>query len=130
MELNEKLIEAIIMSATCGQFSQQLVEETFSQMWTKFDEGKKQLYNVLVSGGGALTTYLLTQEQLQPKAADVALLSGIFATTTLKLLKKKNESAQGKTSALVAKLDDQDKLEKDLKIKELEEKIEKLVAEK
>jgi len=130
MELNEKLIEAIIMSATCGQFSQQLAEETFSQMWSKFDEGKKQLYNVLVSGGGALITYLLTQEQLQAKPAAIALLSGIFATTALKLLKKKNEAVHGKTSSLVAKLDNQEKLEKDLKIKELEEKIEKLAADK
>ncbi len=124
--LKPEMVEAIIMSATVGQFGQQLCEETWNEAWKKFDAAKAQLVNTAVSGGSALTTYLLTQDTFNPKAAAIALISGIFATTALKLLKKKNAGAEDKAAESAAKLKElelqakEDRiayLEKELKIK-------------
>ena len=78
--LDPKLVEAIILSASVGQFGQQLCEETFNEVWKKFDTAKAQLVNTAVSGGSALTTYVLTQDNFVAKAAAIAFLSGIFAS--------------------------------------------------
>jgi negative regulator of sigma E activity len=124
--LKPEMVEAIIMSATVGQFGQQLCEETWNEAWKKFDAAKAQLINTAVSGGSALTTYLLTQDTFNPKAAAIALISGIFATTALKMLKKKNSGSEEKAAESAAKLKElelqakEDRiayLEKELKIK-------------
>ena len=124
--LKPEMVEAIIMSATVGQFGQQLCEESFNEMWKKFDAAKAQMVNTLVSGGSALTTYVLTQESIQPKAAVIALLSGIFATTALKLLKKKNSSSQDKAIESAEQLKQLEIQAKDEKIASLEKEIEQL----
>jgi len=124
--LKPEMVEAIIMSATVGQFGQQLVEETWNETWKKFDTAKAQLMNTLVSGGSALTTYVLTQDNFAPKAAAVALLSGIFATTALKLLKKKNAGAEEKAIESAEKLKALEIEAKDERIKSLEKEIEQL----
>jgi hypothetical protein len=124
--LKPEMVEAIIMSATVGQFGQQLVEETWNETWKKFDTAKAQLMNTLVSGGSALTTYVLTQDSFAPKAAAVALLSGIFATTALKLLKKKNAGAEEKAIESAEKLKALEIEAKDERIKSLEKEIEQL----
>lgn len=121
--LNEKLVEAIIMSASVGQFAQQLCEETLSETWKKFDTAKAQLVNTGVSGFGALSVYFFTQDQFVAKAAGIAFLSGVFATAALKLLKKKNEVAGEKTAQLAVKIHEQEIADKDAKIKELEDKL-------
>ena len=124
--LDPKLVEAIILSASVGQFGQQLCEETFNEVWKKFDNAKAQLVNTFVSGGSALTTYVLTQDNFVAKAAAIAFLSGIFATTALKLLKKKNQGNEEKalqSAENLKQLELQSKddriayLEKELKIK-------------
>jgi len=124
--LDPKLVEAIILSASVGQFGQQLCEETFNEVWKKFDTAKAQLVNTAVSGGSALTTYVLTQDNFVAKAAAIAFLSGIFATTALKLLKKKNQGNEEKalqSAENLKQLELQSKddriayLEKELKIK-------------
>lgn len=124
--LKPEMVEAIIMSATVGQFGQQLVEETWNETWKKFDTAKAQLMNTLVSGGSALTTYVLTQDSFAPKATVVALLSGIFATTALKLLKKKNAGAEEKAIESAEKLKALEIEAKDERIKSLEKEIEQL----
>ena len=124
--LKPEMVEAIIMSATVGQFGQQLVEETFNEMWKKFDAAKAQLMNTLVSGGSALTTYVLTQESFVPKAAAIALLSGVFATTALKLLKKKNAGSEEKALENSEKIKALEIEAKDERIKFLEKEIEQL----
>ena len=124
--LKPERVEAIIMSATVGQFGQQLCEESFNEMWKKFDAAKAQMVNTLVSGGSALTTYVLTQESIQPKAAVIALLSGIFATTALKLLKKKNSGSQDKAVESAEQLKQLEIQAKDEKIASLEKEIEQL----
>lgn len=124
--LKPEMVEAIIMSATVGQFGQQLCEESFNEMWKKFDAAKVQMVNTLVSGGSALTTYVLTQESIQPKAAVIALLSGIFATTALKLLKKKNSGSQDKAVESAEQLKQLEIQAKDEKIASLEKEIEQL----
>ncbi len=124
--LKPEMVEAIIMSATVGQFGQQLCEESFNEMWKKFDAAKAQMVNTLVSGGSALTTYVLTQESIQPKAAVIALLSGIFATTALKLLKKKNSGSQDKAIESAEQLKQLEIQAKDEKIASLEKEIEQL----
>ena len=88
--------------------------------------------NTAVSGGSALTTYLLTQEVFNVKAAAIALLSGIFATTALKLLKKKNAGTEEKALENAKKLEEMQLQAKDDRIayleKELKIKIELLHA--
>jgi len=123
--LNEKLVEAIIMSASVGQFAQQLCEETFSEIWKSFDKAKTQLVNTCVSGFGALSIYFFTQDQFVAKAAGISFLSGVFATTALKMLKKKNETANEKTAQLAVKLHKQEISEKNQIIKDLEDKLKK-----
>jgi len=130
--LKPEMVEAIIMSATVGQFGQQLCEETWNEAWKKFDAAKAQLVNTAVSGGSALTTYLLTQDTFNPKAAAIALISGIFATTALKMLKKKNAGAQDQAAESAAKLKEMELQAKEDRItyleKELKIKIELLNA--
>ena len=130
--LKPEMVESIIMSATVGQFGQQLCEETWNEAWKKFDSAKAQLVNTAVSGGSALTTYLLTQDNFNPKAAAIALLSGIFATTALKLLKKKNAHAEDKATESAEKLKELQLQAKDDRIayleKELKIKVELLHA--
>ena len=121
--LKPELVEAIIMAATVGQFGQQLCEETWNEAWKKFDAGKAQLMNTAVSGGSALTTYLLTQDTFNPKAAAIALLSGIFATTALKLLKKKNAGAEDKALESAKKLEELQLQAKDDRIAYLEKEL-------
>jgi hypothetical protein len=121
--LKPEMVEAIIMSATVGQFGQQLVEETFNEAWKKFDAAKTQLMNTAVSGGSALTTYLLTQETFNPKAAAIALLSGIFASTALKMLKKKNSGTEEKALESAKKLEELQLQAKDDRIAYLEKEL-------
>lgn len=121
--LKPEMVEAIIMSATVGQFGQQLCEETWNEAWKKFDAAKAQLVNTAVSGGSALTTYLLTQDNFNPKAAAIALISGIFATTALKLLKKKNAGAEDKALESAKKLEELQLQAKDDRIAYLEKEL-------
>ena len=121
--LDPKLVEAIILSASVGQFGQQLCEETFNEMWKKFDAAKAQLMNTAVSGGSAITTYLLTQDTFNPKAAAIALLSGIFATTALKMLKKKNAGSEDKAIESAEKLKELQLQAKDDRIAYLEKEL-------
>ncbi len=123
--LKPEMVEAIIMSATVGQFGQQLCEETWNEAWKKFDTAKAQLVNTAVSGGSALTTYLLTQDSFNPKAAAIALISGIFATTALKMLKKKNAGTEDKAIESAAKLKELELQSKDERIKYLEVELKK-----
>ena len=121
--LKPEMVEAILLSAGVGQFGQQLCEETFNEAWKKFDAAKAQLINTAVSGGSALTTYLLTQDNFNPKAAAIALLSGVFATAALKLLKKKNAGAEDKALESAAKLKELELQSKDDRIKYLEREL-------
>lgn len=121
--LKPEMVESIIMSATVGQFGQQLCEETWNEAWKKFDSAKAQLVNTAVSGGSALTTYLLTQDNFNPKAAAIALISGIFATTALKLLKKKNAGAEDKALESAKKLEELQLQAKDDRIAYLEKEL-------
>ena len=124
--LKPEMVEAILLSAGVGQFGQQICEETFNEVWKKFDTAKAQLVNTAVSGGSALTTYLLTQDAFNPKAAAIALLSGVFATTALKLLKKKNAGAEDKALESAAKIKELELQAKDDRIKYLETEIKKM----
>ena len=124
--LKPEMVEAILLSAGVGQFGQQICEETFNEVWKKFDTAKAQLVNTAVSGGSALTTYLLTQDAFNPKAAAIALLSGVFATTALKLLKKKNAGVEDKALESAAKIKELELQAKDDRIKYLETEIKKM----
>ncbi len=128
--LSDKIIEIILMSAATGQFAQQLIEETFSQSWQKFDEAKKQTYNAFVSGGGSLLTYLLTQSGFDVKTATIVFLSWIFATTALKLLKRKNELQSERIQTLARKMEDQKLEDKELQILTLQKQIDEIKQEK
>lgn len=119
MELDQKLIEAIIMSATAGQFGAQLVSETFNKSFEELSEVKRQFYINMLSGVAAILVYIFTNESFVVKAGLLAFLSGVFAEAALKLLKKKNVE---KSEELAAKIS---LLEK----KELEDKIEYLEKE-
>lgn len=110
MELNEKLIETIIMSATAGQFGTQIIEETFKLSIEKLDAAKKELTLHLLSGGVSFSAYFFTNESFIVKAAALAFLSGVFAEAALKLLKKKNENVTLRSAELSKQLED---LEKD-----------------
>jgi hypothetical protein len=121
--LDAKLVEAIILSASVGQFGQQICEETFNEVWKKFDTAKAQLVNTAVSGGSAITTYILTQDTFNAKAAAIAFLSGIFATAALKLLKKKNAGVEEKAIESAEKLHALEVQAKDEKIKHLENEL-------
>lgn len=120
MELNEKMIEAIVMSASVGQFGGQIVYETFKLSIDEFSPAKKQLFTHFTCGIVAFLAYFFTQDQFVFKASLLAFLSGVFAEVALKLLKKKNEASTQKTENLTQQVAE---LEKDAKIKELEEKL-------
>jgi hypothetical protein len=130
MELNEQLIEAIIMSATAGQFGTQIVEESFKLSIDALTAAKKQLFLHLCSGLVALTAYIFTNESFVLKAGLLAFLSGMFAEAALKLLKKKNQAADEKSNELAIKLEQKEREELEEKVKYLEEKIEKLQESK
>lgn len=119
MDLDPKLIESIIMSATAGQFGSQLIAETFSGSFEKLDKAKHQLYTHLLSGGVAIIVYIITSPLFVMKAALVAFLSGVFAEAAIKLLKKKN----------VDKADELAEKVRLLEKKELQDKIEYLESE-
>ncbi len=129
MELNDKLIEAILMSATVGQFGTQIIEETFSLSLKGLSAAKKQLYTALCSGVVAFTVYFFTQDAFVAKQAMLAFLSGVFAEAALKMLKKKNEATVNKTQELAHSVAELEKRQKDDRIKELEERLEKLEKE-
>lgn len=127
MELNEKLIEAIILSATTGQFGGQIVYETFKLSIDELSAAKKQLLTHFISGMVAFFAYFFTQESFVLKAAMLSFLSGVFAEVALKMLKHKNEANKASTEDLKNKLEDK---EKDEKIKQLEEMLKKAQEEK
>jgi len=121
--LKPEMVEAIIMSATVGQFGQEIVEEALNETWKKMDKAKAQLVNHLISGGSALTAYILTQNPFNPKAATIAFLSGVFATVALKMLKKKNAGNQEQAIESAAKLKEIELQSKDERIKYLEKEL-------
>ncbi len=123
MELNDKLIEAIIMSATVGQFGGQIVYETFKLSIDELSAAKKQLLTHMISGLVAFFAYVFTQDAFVLKAASLAFLSGMFAEAALKLLKKKNEANANKTEELAAQVIDLERQDREARIKELEAKI-------
>jgi uncharacterized membrane protein len=126
MELNEKLIEAIIMSATVGQFGTQIIEETFKLSIEELSAAKKQAYTALCSGVVAFTVYFFTQDAFVAKQAALAFLSGVFAEAALKMLKKKNEANAIKSTELASQLAELESKNKDDKIKQLEDKLKEL----
>jgi len=130
MELNEKMIEAIVMSATVGQFGGQVVYETFKLSIDELNAAKKQLFTHFISGLVAFLAYFFTQEQFVLKAALLAFLSGVFAEVALKLLKKKNEASTQKTGELAQQVAELEKQDKEARIKELEDKLKALESSK
>lgn len=125
MELNEQLIEAIIMSATAGQFGTQIVEETFKLSIDALTAAKKQLFLHLCSGLVALTAYIFTNESFVLKAGLLAFLSGMFAEAALKMLKKKNQK-EDKAIELAIKLEQKEREELEDELKSLKEEIKKM----
>lgn len=125
MELNEQLIEAIIMSATAGQFGTQIVEETFKLSIDALTAAKKQLFLHLCSGFVALTAYIFTNESFVLKAGLLAFLSGMFAEAALKMLKKKNQK-EDKVIELAIKLEQKEREELEDELKSLKEEIKKM----
>jgi len=121
--LKPEMVEAIIMSATVGQFGQEIVEEALNETWKKMDKAKAQLVNHLISGGSALTAYILTQNPFNPKAATIAFLSGVFATVALKMLKKKNCLNADKAQATADRMKDIEIQSKTDRIKYLEKEL-------
>lgn len=129
MELTDKLVEAILMSATVGQFGTQIIEETFSLSVKELGAAKRQLYTALCSGLVALTVYFFTQDTFVAKQAGLAFLSGVFAEAAIKMLRKKNEATVSKTHELAHAVAELERKEKDQRIKELEERLGKLEKE-
>lgn len=125
MELNEQLIEAIVMSATAGQFGTQIVEETFKLSIDALTAAKKQLFLHLCSGLVALTAYIFTNESFVLKAGLLAFLSGMFAEAALKMLKKKNQK-EDKAIELAIKLEQKEREELEEELKSLREEVKKL----
>lgn len=125
MELNEQLIEAIVMSATAGQFGTQIVEETFKLSIDALTAAKKQLFLHLCSGLVALTAYIFTNESFVLKAGLLAFLSGMFAEAALKMLKKKNQK-EDKAIELAIKLEKKEREELEEELKSLREEVKKL----
>lgn len=123
MELNDKLIEAIIMSATVGQFGGQIVYETFKLSIDELSAAKRQLLTHMISGLVAFFAYVFTQDAFVLKAASLAFLSGMFAEAALKMLKKKNKDNAGKTEELAAQVIELERQDREARIKELEAKI-------
>jgi septal ring factor EnvC (AmiA/AmiB activator) len=129
MEFNEQLIEAIVMSATAGQFGTQIVEETFKLSIDALTAAKKQLFLHLCSGIVALTVYIFTNESFVLKAGLLAFLSGMFAEAALKMLKKKNQK-EDKTVELAIKLEKKEREELEEELKSLREEVKKLQESK
>ena len=125
MELNQQLIEAIVMSATAGQFGTQIVEETFKLSIDALTAAKKQLFLHLCSGFVALTAYIFTNESFVLKAGLLAFLSGMFAEAALKMLKKKNQK-EDKAIELAIKLEQKEREELEDELKSLKEEIKKM----
>lgn len=125
MEFNEQLIEAIVMSATAGQFGTQIVEETFKLSIDALTAAKKQLFLHLCSGLVALTVYIFTNESFVLKAGLLAFLSGMFAEAALKMLKKKNQK-EDKAIELAIKLEQKEREELEEELKSLREEVKKL----
>jgi hypothetical protein len=130
MELNEQLIEAIVMSATAGQFGTQIIEETFKLSIEKLDAAKKELTLHLMSGAVSFSAYFFTNESFVVKAAALAFVSGVFAEAALKLLKKKNENVSLRSAELSKQLDDLEKDELKKQLSFLEDKIKKIQESK
>jgi hypothetical protein len=128
MDLSQDIIEAAVMAATTGQFGTQVVYETFKLNVDALTAAKKELFLHICSGIVALTAYVITQPSFAPKAALLTFLSGIFAEAVLKLLKKKNEASKDKTDSLAQKIHELDLADKDLRIKELEDKLKSMEA--
>ena len=126
MDLSQDIIEAAIMAATTGQFGTQVVYETFKLNVDELTASKKELFLHLCSGCVALTAYVITQPAFVAKAALLTFLSGVFAEAVLKLLKKKNEASREKTESLAQKVHELNMADKDLKIKELEDKLNRM----
>jgi len=124
MEFNEQLIEAIVMSATAGQFGTQIVEETFKLSIDALTAAKKQLFLHLCSGLVALTICIFTNESFVLKTGLLAFLSGVFAEALLKMLKKKNEK-ENKVIELAIKLEQKEREELEEEVKSLREEIKK-----
>lgn len=126
MELNDKLIEAIVMSATVGQFGTQIIEETFKLSIEQLNAAKKQAYTALCSGIVALVVYFFTQEAFVAKQAGLAFLSGVFAEAALKLLKKKNEAVAIRGMELASQIAELESKTKDERIRELEDRLKEI----
>lgn len=108
-ELNPELVEAILLSASAGQFGTQLIEETFKENVQKLESAKRELYIHLLSGLVALSVYFVTQNAFVPKQAFIAFVSGVFAEAAIKLLKKKNSSTELKSEEMSKQLDEIEK---------------------
>jgi len=126
MEINEQLIEAIIMSATAGQFGTQIVEESFKLSINALSAAKKQLFLHVCSGLVALTVYIFTNQSFVLKAGLLAFLSGMFAEAALKLLKRKNQAAVEKSMELAIKLEQKEREELEEEVKALREMVKKI----
>jgi hypothetical protein len=126
MEFSNETIESIIMSASMGQFGAQIVAETFSHAIAAFSEAKKQITTALTSGTAAFLAYFFTANAFVPKAALLALISGIFAEAALRLLKKKNSDAKEKSAELAEKLNQRELEDKQARLDELTRKIKEL----
>lgn len=117
--LKPEILEAIITNASVGQFGQQIVEETFNETFKDMSTAKLQIVNALISGGASLSTYFITSDTFVAKTALLVLLSGIFATTALKMLRYKNQKSN-KLENISKKLDDN---AKDREIEELKRQL-------
>ena len=126
MEFSNETIESIIMAASMGQFGAQIVAETFSHAIKEFSEAKKQLFTALTSGSAAFLAYFFTANAFVPKAALLALISGVFAEAALRLLKKKNEDAKTKSNEIADKLKAMELEDKQARLEELEKKLKEL----
>lgn len=108
-DFSPELMEAILLSASAGQFGTQLIEETFKENVSKLQSAQRELYMHLLSGVVALSVYFVTQDVFVPKQAFIAFISGVFAEAAIKLLKKKNDNAALKSEEMSKQLDDIEK---------------------
>ena len=76
-DFSPELMEAILLSASAGQFGTQLIEETFKENVSKLQSAQRELYMHLLSGVVALSVYFVTQDVFVPKQAFIAFISGI-----------------------------------------------------
>jgi hypothetical protein len=108
-DFSPELMEAILLSASAGQFGTQLIEETFKENVSKLQSAQRELYMHLLSGVVALSVYFVTQDVFVAKQAFIAFISGVFAEAAIKLLKKKNNNAALKSEEMSKQLDDIEK---------------------